>query len=132
MSQAGFRYFTGVEPPAPYVNLLLSAPGSTRDRLKVPAQIDTGAYKTVIPLALVEPPGLTQVRELRVEGLDGAIVLLDTFLIELTIDGLSPVTVEALTSQAEVVVLLGRDVLNRYRIELNGRALVLTVTQSGV
>jgi hypothetical protein len=69
------------------------------------------------------------VREVRVEGLDGAIVLLPTFLVELAVDGLSAITVEVLASQGEPTVLVGRDVLNRYRVLLDGPAERVTITE---
>jgi predicted aspartyl protease len=91
--------------------------------------VDTGAFKTVIPANLVASLGLLQVRELPVEGLGGTPVLLPTFLIEIAIDGLATITVEVLASPGEPVVLLGRDVLNRYEISLNGPALILTISE---
>lgn len=129
MSKSGFKYYTAVRPPAPYANVTVSAPGTSAAGLRVPAHLDTGAFVTVIPLGLAAPLGLVQVREVRAEGLDGTVVLMPTFLIELTIDGLSPMTVEALASAGEPTVLLGRDVLNRYQILLNGPAQEVTITE---
>jgi predicted aspartyl protease len=129
MSKAGFKYYAGTHPPAPFVNLTAAAPGAAATGLRVRAQIDTGAFMTVIPLALATQAGLLQVRELPVEGLGGAVFLFPTFLVEFAIDGLSPVTVEVMASPNEPDILLGRDVLNRYQIELDGPAQELTVTE---
>lgn len=129
MSKVAFRYCAVPQPPAPYVNLTVSAPGAGPAGIRISAQVDTGAFKTVIPAGLVNSLGLSQVRELPVEGLGGAPVLLPTFLVELTIEKLSPTTVEVLASSGEPVVLLGRDVLNRYEISLNGPALELTIKE---
>jgi hypothetical protein len=64
-----------------------------------------------------------------VEGLNGVISALTTYLVELTIKDLSPIVTEALASDGEPRVLLGRDVLNRYKITLNGPELKLIVEE---
>ena len=129
MSKVGLQYYAVPQPPAPYVNLTASAAGAGGPGIRIPAQVDTGAFKTVIPASLVASLGLLQVRELPVEGLGGTPVLLPTFLVEIAIDGLAVITVEVLASPGEPVVLLGRDVLNRYEISLNGPGLILTITE---
>jgi len=52
MSESGFKYYTAVRPAAPYANLTVAAPGATTPGLRVPAQLDTGAFMTVIPREL--------------------------------------------------------------------------------
>lgn len=52
---------------------------------------------------------------------------LPAFLVELRIRELDPVTVKVLASHDEPYVLLGRDMLNRFAILLNGPNLVLEV-----
>jgi predicted aspartyl protease len=129
MKTARFRYFSGPTPPAPFVQISAAAPGLPSGIPLQLAQLDTGAFKTVIPLRLATDLGLLKVRELRAEGLDGAVVVLPSFLIELMIKELSAVVIEVLASEGEPYILLGRDVLNRYLITLDGPQLGLTIQE---
>lgn len=61
------------------------------------------------------------------ERLVGTILRLPTFLLEVGIHQLTPVMVEVLSSDAEPFVLLGRDVMNHYRIVLDGPNLTLEI-----
>lgn len=129
MSKTGFLYYSGMVPPAPLVQVTLAAPGGTELLSGLNAQLDTGAFKSVIPKSAVDQLELNPVRELMVEGLNGVVSALTTYLIELTIKDLSPIVVEALASDGEPRVLLGREVLNKYTITLDGPALKLIVEE---
>jgi len=120
MKKTQYKYYTGVGPPAPFVHVSLGAPGVPAQLTGQPAHIDTGAYKSVIPLAWADQLGLLRVREVSAQGLDGVVVVLPTYLVEVTVKDFSPVIVEVLASPGEPFVLLGRDILNRYRIVLAG------------
>jgi len=120
MKKTSYRYFTGPNPPAPFVHVAVAVPGSNDSLTGKPAHLDTGAFKTVIPRRLAEQLNLLPVREVQSEGLDGVVVVLTTFIVEMTIKDLSPVVLEVLAAEGESYILLGRDVLNRYRIVLDG------------
>ena len=53
--------------------------------------------------------------------------LLPTYRIELSIRSLQPVVLEVLAHSAEPFVLLGRDILNRHRVVLDGPNLALEI-----
>jgi predicted aspartyl protease len=127
--QTNYKYSPSLDPPGPVVYVELAAPSGTERFLDQFGQLDTGACKCVIPKTLVTQLGLTPVREVRVEGLDGAVVLLPTYLVELAIRGLTPVVLEVLASERESKVLLGRDMLNRYKIILDGPSLMLAIEE---
>ena len=57
-------------------------------------------------------------------------LILPTYLVELRLRELGPVTVKVLASSDEPYVLLGRDVLNRFTILLDGPNLVLEMARS--
>jgi predicted aspartyl protease len=86
----------------------------------LPAKVDTGADQTVIPLPLVERLALREVARLRFGGLGGHEVVLPVYEVQLVIRDLAAITVEVAASAGEPHVLLGRDVLNRYKIVLDG------------
>ena len=92
-----------------------------------PAQLDTAADLTVIPSRLIQDLGLDQLSELPILGVNGHLLTLPTFLVQIQIRELPPQVVEVLASPQEPYVLLGRDVLNHFRITLDGPKLVLDI-----
>src|SRR5205823_120539 len=102
-----------------------AATGHTVDGL--PAQVDTAADRAVIPGGLVARLGLVPLDELPVAGFGGQVLLVPTYLLELAIRSLPPQPVEVLAHAEEPFVLLGRDVLNRHRLLLDGPGLALEI-----
>lgn len=95
----------------------LDGSGATVD---LPAKVDTGADQTVIPALLAEQLALREARRVRFGGLGGVETELPTYEVQLVIRDLAPVTIEVAASEGEPHVLLGRDVLNRYLVVLDG------------
>jgi predicted aspartyl protease len=106
--------------PAPFVHVSLRVPRGETSLASRPAQLDTGADRTIIPWQVVQDLGLVPMDEIELGGLDGKTVKLSTFLVELTLRQQIPIILEVAASQGEPWMLLGRDVLNRFRILLDG------------
>lgn len=116
-----FTYnYANTDPPAPFVLVVLSHPDSGQATDTVPAQVDTGAARTVIPLRIATALALREVARLRFGGLGGVETELPIYEVQLVIRDLAPITVEVAASEGEPHVLLGRDALNRYKIILDG------------
>jgi hypothetical protein len=94
----------------------------------LPAQLDTAADLNVVPWNVVNDLKLAQLDLIPTAGFGGHVTLVPTFLVELAIRQLEPVVVKVAASRDEPYVLLGRDVLNRYRIVLNGPELFVEIT----
>ena len=92
----------------------------------LPAQLDTAADLTVIPLTFIEQLGLVPFDAIPVIGFGGVRTNVPTFLVSLR--GQTPVALEVLGSADEPHVLLGRDMLNRFRLVLDGPRLVVEIT----
>jgi predicted aspartyl protease len=122
-----YRYNRQVSPPAPFAYVLIRAAVDGATAVESPAQIDTAADLTVIPSRLVEELQLDQLSEFPIVGVDGHMSVLPTFLVQLQIRELPPRVVEVLASSLEPYVLLGRDVLNHFRITLDGPNLVMDI-----
>jgi hypothetical protein len=120
-----YAYNQQVTPPAPFVHVSVRPPIGETAGVVVPAQIDTAADLSVIPGRVVEELRLVPLDSVSALGFGGHLVTLPTFLVELQIRDLGPVTVKALASHDEPYVLLGRDVLNRFTILLDGPNLAL-------
>src|SRR5262249_4289630 len=114
----------------PFAHVSLAVPGDPAQLTGQVGHVDTGAFKSVIPQVWADQLGLIRVREVQVEGLDGVVVVLPTYLLELTIKDLSPVVVQVLGSSGEQFVLLERDVLNRSQLPWDGPSLELTIQET--
>jgi hypothetical protein len=64
---------------------------------------------------------------MKFQGLEAEIVELPLFLVEIQLHDLPPARVRAALGRAERYVLLGRDVLNAFRIVLDGPQLAMEI-----
>jgi hypothetical protein len=93
----------------------------------LPAQIDTAADRTVIPGSVVDRLGLVRLDEFVVAGLGGQVFVVPSYRLELALRASSHHLLEVISHAEEPFVLLGRDVLNRHRILLDGPNLALEI-----
>lgn len=114
-----YRYAND-NPPAPFVLVILSQVDGSGATPDLPAKVDTGADCTVIPSALAEQLALRETSRIRFGGLGGYETELPIYEVQLVIRDLPPILVEVAASDGEPHILLGRDVLNRYKIVLDG------------
>lgn len=121
-----YRYAAG-DPPAPGVLLNLAHPVTGRRTEGVPALVDTGADLSVLPDRLVTDLGLLRVDEQVVEGFDGGPRVLSVYLVILQVRDLPPVEVRVVRGDVTNAIL-GRDVLNRYKVTLDGPGQVMTIS----
>jgi predicted aspartyl protease len=124
-----YRYNVQMAPPAPFVHVTIGHPNEEREANEWPAQLDTAADRTVIPGRIADELKLIPLREVPVGGVSGTVVVMRVYLIRLTIRQLPQSTLEVLASPEEPFVLLGRDVLNRFRVLLDGPRLSLEMAE---
>jgi hypothetical protein len=117
-------YNAQLQPPAPFVPVELGDPLGG-PAVTVPAQIDTAADRTVVPLDRVKALGLEPIDELLIGGFGGTRQRVPLYLVLLAVQTFPPVTVQVLAPADEPWVLLGRDVLNAHRLLLDAPNLVL-------
>jgi hypothetical protein len=123
-----YRYNQQVDPPAPFVYVALQKPTGDEAISDLPAQVDTAADRTVVPLRLIEELGLVPLDSMLVLGFGGILTDVPTYLVRLSLRGEDGVVLKVFGSRDEPHVLLGRDILNRYRCVLNGPELVLEIS----
>jgi predicted aspartyl protease len=115
-----YRYNQQVDPPAPFVYVTLLRPTGDKSIADVPAQLDTAADRTVIPLRFVEELQLIPLDEMSVIGFGGTVAKVRTYSVELSLRDRETVALEVFGNNNEPHILLGRDVMNRHRILLDG------------
>jgi predicted aspartyl protease len=125
---ARYRFNEQVKPPAAFVYASVTRPDGGASTRELPAQLDTAADFTVIPAAVVNELKLRQVSEISVAGFGGAVSLVPTYVVDVQVRDLDSKRIEALASEHERYMLLGRDVLNCFRVVLDGPNRVVEIT----
>ena len=115
-----YLYVNYAEAPAPFVHLSLRCPQTGRRADDVPAQVDTAADRTILPVKIVDAMGLAQIGHIRLMGFGGRLIECPTYAVEAAIRSLPAALLKVAAGEGEDHVLLGRDVLNLYRIVLDG------------
>jgi hypothetical protein len=117
-----FRYSKQLVPPAPFAQVTLIRPGADSRLVELfPAQLDTAADCTVIPQDLVSQLDLQPTGSKLVQGFAGVIQQRTTFGVSLQFRGHEQrVLLNCIADDAEPYVLIGRDMLNRFRIQFDG------------
>jgi hypothetical protein len=123
-----FRYVGTEFPPAPYAMISVGRPGGTTHAADLPAKVDSGADRTVIPTPLAVQLKLDEVDRREFEGLGGQRVTMSIFRLLMTIRGCPSLVVDAAGSDGEPYILLGRDVLNNFRVVLDGPSQKLEIS----
>src|SRR5262245_48031327 len=122
-----YTYNAQVHPPAPFVLVTLRNPVSGAELKDVPAQLDTAADRTLLPLALVQALTLPATGSMAVGGVGGTVTTMTMYASLLGVHTLPPCMVEVVAHPDEQWALLGRDVLNALRLFLDGPGLALEI-----
>jgi hypothetical protein len=124
-----YLYNRQTTPPAPFVYVTVACPKTGPATGLLPAQLDIGADRSVIPLDIARQLNLVQMDALPVGGFGTRVETLPTFAVSLAIREFPAVLLEIFGVRGEPFVLLGRDMLNRYRIVLDGPQLALEISE---
>jgi hypothetical protein len=74
----------------------------------------------VVPLGLVGQLGLVPAWQVTAHGFAGGTHRLDVYQVRLDLPGIAPLLVSAIAHGDEKYVLIGRDVLNQFRVTFDG------------
>jgi len=122
-----YGYNRQIAPPAPLVHVTVRSPERGTAVSDLPALSDTAADITVIPARVAEERNLVPLDETSIGGFDGRVSLVSTFLVRLELRESAPRVIPVVASRDDPYVLLGRDVLNDFRVVLDGPRLRLEI-----
>jgi hypothetical protein len=114
----GYTSYSGI--PAPFVHVTIRCPQSGKTSGETPAQVDSAADCTVVPGKLFDELQLVSMAQKLVSGLGGQVHRLPVYRVDVAIRSMPAVPIKVVRSDEEPVVLLGRDVLNQFRVLLDG------------
>ena len=124
-----FLYTEQREPAAPFVLVDIWSPGASENRIdQLPAQVDSAADRTIVPLALVERLYLTPAGSATFSGLGGHEVTLGLYNLVILVRTLRPREITVAVHPDEPLILLGRDFLNQFKIILDRAAKRLEIS----
>jgi hypothetical protein len=119
MGGAMIAYDTRHDPPAPVAQATVANAIQRRRRRNAPALLDTGSDMTAIPRSLASALQLYPIGRIRLEDVQAQTLQVLTYAVQLSIAGLIIPRLEVILTGLNYVVL-GRDVLNRFYVLLNG------------
>ena len=122
---SSYPYDRIFQPPAPAVDLLLGSPRAVPDH-PVRALLDSGADLTVIPEAMARDLSLVRVDVVAVFGVGQEALRSNIYVLSVLVPEMPVINLRVL-SWSRPYALIGRDVLNRVRIVLDGPQLQLTL-----
>ncbi len=119
-----FPYDTTFEPAMPLCEVTLAV-SATEERVTLSGVVDTGADATLIPLKHLRALGARRVFEAGLRSQWGERRIVFLYLVDVSIGGVVLPGVYVVGDEMGDEVVIGRDVLNRLRLTLDGPALLL-------
>ncbi len=116
---AQFDYDFAYAPPAPVVPIGIANPDDGRPPLRVQALIDSGSDATLIPLTMLQQVGVYSGEQVSFRGVTGSRVIADAFRVVIHMPAGTAYGVRAIATRGSEEIILGRDVLNQWRITLD-------------
>ncbi|HEX4610810.1 MAG TPA: hypothetical protein VH092_21650 [Urbifossiella sp.] len=115
-----FPYLATQRPPIPAVRVTFRTPDGSTMIPNILAYLDTAASGCVVPLSLLHQLGTPPVSRAIVRGLGHAPTTLDVYDVGIENPGVAVLTVRAVGHPTEPTTLVGRDVLNMFRVTFDG------------
>ena len=119
-------YDRTIHPPGPVAEALAANPETGRHSGLLQAKIDVGSSITIVPSDLPLQLGVNPHGVLKMRGYDGRAARRPVYFLQLVIEGFD-VGIISCAAMRRSNVLLGRDVLNRFIMTLDGKKLTFSL-----
>ncbi len=120
-----YEYSNDYSPAAPIVEVYIGTAGTRPTVGPLIALIDTGADLTIVPLSYLQQIKAPRISQGQVRSLWGDTQTVDVYAVALAIQGLQFSALQVLADATEPEIILGRTVLNRLKIVLDGPSAML-------
>ena len=107
-------------PPAPRLTIRLAAPDAAFSETGLTALVDTGADVTIVPSRLIEPLDVQADNRKILRSPWGERRPVNVYLLDVGISDIRLPLMEVVADDRGNEVILGRNVLNRFRLVLDG------------
>jgi hypothetical protein len=123
------EYSSDYYPPAPIVEATFITATESRSAGPFPALVDSGADGTIVPIVHLNEIRASPTAEMTMRSQWGERRRVLLFLVDVQIGEVTLPGIEVVGDELSDEVILGRDVMNRLRILLDGPAGITTVTE---
>lgn len=125
---AQFHYDSSFNPPAPVIPFGLGLPNEAMPRRNLWGQVDSGADVTLIPASILDEIGAKLADRRIMLGANGTRQQVNRYYVVIHLPTGITHGVRAIATQNDSEILLGRDVLNQWRIVLDGPGETVEIT----
>lgn len=124
-----FRYSRDFFPPAPVAEVTFITAAESLRAGPFSALIDSGAYATIVPIAYLNEIQALPTVEMTMRSQWGERRRVLLYLVDVQIGEVVLPGIEVVGDELSDEIVLGRDVLNRLRLLLDGPAEVASITE---
>lgn len=124
-----FQYGREFFPPAPIIDITLISLAESLRSDTLPAIVDTGADGTIVPIGYLDEIQASPTREVVIRSQWGERHAAMLYLVDVQIDDLTLPGIEVVGDEISDEVVLGRDILNRLRVLLDGPNQIVEVQE---
>jgi len=117
---AQFLYDSSFYPPAPVIPFGLGLPNEATPRRNLWEQVDSGADVTLIPASILDEIGVKLADRRFMLGANGTRQRVNRYQVVIHLPTGITYGIRAIATRNDSEILLGRDVLNQWRITLDG------------
>jgi len=119
-----YEYNANYNPPIPVCQIYLGAAGKEPKLGPLEAIIDTGADITIIPQDYLLQTGAKKISQGRARSLWGDTKDVNVYAVSLSLNGQHVAALQVLADERNEEIVLGRTILNRLKIILDGPAAI--------
>lgn len=125
-----YDYSADYSPIAPICQIYLGQGGSQPNLGPLTALIDTGSDMTVIPITYLQAVEAKRISRGRARSMWGDSRTVDIYVVALALDNLRVAALQVLADAQGDEIVLGRPVLNRLKIVLDGPAALIKIVDN--